>query len=553
MKDNSKKLKQYASEDFAEFLKNDEGRLIDFGIKTIENEDKNCIKEDINCPPAKKAKLSEEKIKATTDVISSWSKLLRENFPGGLEELTCGLKASIAFAEASTIVEPMKYEVSDIETHRSIINTCTVEMVPLLRKYLSLQGPKSKNSSPSSSHRWKNVQPIMEEYLASALKLLDGKADATTLEMSLKHLIDLPQFFLCFPKIATPFIEQLVVLWSESNEVLQCLTNQCLSALILSANEIVTKFTLRKVYLAFMLVCKNTSAATMLSVTSMRKQLVEMLCLKPKSAQAFIAAYLQQMRKCVDSVEKKKMVPKVVCWQFFQSLSLWVEVIGFKNGDEQLKELKRPLCNLILTIVGSNVSPVHAPMRLSCVRLLLDLSRKTGLFVPALLSVILEPLRWRMFEEEPENSSMKSFLYSFRLHLTNSELQEKLLVEETLNEVLELLLDYSNLHSKSVAFPELMNELFKSFKSFKESCIFPGHTKKLEQVVNKIKAVSDKVEKKRKADALDLKDKVALNVWENELKDEKNELKKLYDNLMKEKCKKQELALKNEMVGLILK
>lgn len=58
MKDNSKKLKQYASEDFAEFLKNDEGRLIDFGIKTIENEDKNCIKEDINCPPAKKAKVN---------------------------------------------------------------------------------------------------------------------------------------------------------------------------------------------------------------------------------------------------------------------------------------------------------------------------------------------------------------------------------------------------------------------------------------------------------------------------------------------------------------
>ena len=61
-----------------------------------------------------------------------------------------------------------------------------------------------------------------------------------------------------------------------------------------------------------------------------------------------------------------------------------------------------------------------------------------------------------------------------------------------------------------MAFPELMNELFKNAKFFKESCIFPGHAKKLEQVVNKIKAVSDKVEKKRKADALDLKDKVAL-------------------------------------------
>ena len=58
MKGESKKLNHYKSEDFAEFLKNDEGRLIDFGISTIENEDKNCIKEDIKCPPAKKAKVN---------------------------------------------------------------------------------------------------------------------------------------------------------------------------------------------------------------------------------------------------------------------------------------------------------------------------------------------------------------------------------------------------------------------------------------------------------------------------------------------------------------
>ena len=144
-----------------------------------------------------------------------------------------------------------------------------------------------------------------------------------------------------------------MALWSESNEGLQSLTNRCLSALLLSANEIVTKFTLRvsenallkfqtnkyffanfninknsspiihyslhvclisesylflqKVYLSFMLVCKNTSAATMSTVTSMRKQVADMMCLKPKSAQAFIATYLQQMRKCIDSIEKKKV------------------------------------------------------------------------------------------------------------------------------------------------------------------------------------------------------------------------------------------------------
>lgn len=124
----------------------------------------------------------------------------------------------------------------------------------------------------------------------------------------------------------------------------------------------------------------------------MQNCLVELLSIDPPTAYQHAFVYVRQLavhlRNAYASPQKDSQ-QAVYNWQFIHCLDLWAMLLGQRREEESLKPLLYPLIQTAVGTLSLQPSPKYYPLRLHCVRTLLELSEATGTFVP-LASYLLE-------------------------------------------------------------------------------------------------------------------------------------------------------------------
>lgn len=137
--------------------------------------------------------------------------------------------------------------------------------------------------------------------------------------------------------------------------------------------------------MSFVRNCKFTLPSTQPRIRFMQNCLVELLSIDPPTAYQHAFVYIRQLAVHLRSAyasHRKDSQQAVYNWQYVHCLDLWAMLLGQRKEEETLKPLLYPLIQTAIGTITLQPSPKYYPLRLHCVRTLLELSEARGTFVP---------------------------------------------------------------------------------------------------------------------------------------------------------------------------
>ena len=336
-KDTMERLKE-KDPDFYNFLQQNDQELLNFND---DDEDDILDEEGFDVEDDKDTieKVKEEE-KITIKTVKNWSKILQSQSTksedlGAIKGVIRAFRKTVNQSlDTSDNVSPDMMSMLTPSVFNAIINIVLVDLIPALMRFLRLQNVQNNNESveildkddnkvniltenhrlkranffdPRRSRNWKRIQSSLKMYLTDVLKMLDSlSADAkTSFE---RHILELTPFYNVFPHLIKRLIRKSIDEWSglggieERNRVLAYLILHRTIQVIqsndhLKTNEQQTMINqiLRKLYLSYVGVARNTNESTIAQISFMKNSLVELYRLDDKLAYQHAFIFIRQL------------------------------------------------------------------------------------------------------------------------------------------------------------------------------------------------------------------------------------------------------------------
>ncbi|XP_034247894.1 nucleolar complex protein 2 homolog [Thrips palmi] len=442
------------------------------------------------------------------------------------------------------------YKVDGSAVFNAVVQMCVLDLLPALRRYLNLSEVSLNFTNPAKCKRWSKVKTLLRSYVTDLLQLLQGVASVNISTVVLKHLHQMTPFVVCFSVVTKQFVKRMINLWSTGEETVRVVAFMCLlRATSLQKNTLLDQ-TLRHMYLAYVQNTKFISPNTLPGISFMRRSLAEMFLLDENVSYQHAFMYIRQLaihlRNAI-TLQKKEATQSVNNWQFFSSLALWVEVLGASNKTA-LQPLLYPVVQIIVGAIKLTPTAQYFPQRFHAVRLLVNLSKSTGIFIPV-LPFLLEILNSYDFNKKHTKVSMKPLDFSCILRVSKTQQQENGFKDAVIENIYSLLLESLSNDSQSVAFPDLALPTIFQIREFQKKCKVANYTRKFRQILEKIEENSKFIEIERKTAAFKLSDTKAIEDWETAVRVKGTPLEKFCTSWMKMNAAR-EAKLKKDTIDI---
>lgn len=401
----------------------------------------------------------------------------------------------------------------------AVVQMCVLDLLPAFRRYLGLSAGSLSHINPVKCKRWGKVKTLIRSYSADLLQLLGGIASVSISTIILKHLHQMTPFIICFPNVTKHFLKKMISLWATGEETVRVVAFMCLLRATSMQQKTLLDQVLRHMYMAYVQNTKFVSPTTLPAINFMRRSLSELFLLDENVSYHHAFLYIRQLaihlRNAI-TVQKKESIQAVYNWQFISSLGLWVELLG-ASSKQALQPLIYPVVQVTTGAIKLIPTAQYYPLRFHCIRLLISLSRNTGVFVPV-LPFLLEILNTFDFNKKHSKVSMKPLDFSCILRLSKAQQQENGFKDAIIENIYNLILEHLANESHSVAFPDLALPAIIQLRDFLKKCKVANYSRKLRQVLEKLEENSKFVETERKNATFKLSDAKAVEDWETALK-----------------------------------
>ncbi|KAJ6217447.1 hypothetical protein RDWZM_008604 [Blomia tropicalis] len=585
-KDTMERLKE-KDPDFYNFLQQNDQELLNFND---DDEDDILDEEGFDVEDDKDTieKVKEEE-KITIKTVKNWSKILQSQSTksedlGAIKGVIRAFRKTVNQSlDTSDNVSPDMMSMLTPSVFNAIINIVLVDLIPALMRFLRLQNVQNNNESveildkddnkvniltenhrlkranffdPRRSRNWKRIQSSLKMYLTDVLKMLDSlSADAkTSFE---RHILELTPFYNVFPHLIKRLIRKSIDEWSglggieERNRVLAYLILHRTIQVIqsndhLKTNEQQTMINqiLRKLYLSYVGVARNTNESTIAQISFMKNSLVELYRLDDKLAYQHAFIFIRQLAINVRSsliLKEKNSIKTVYNWQFVHSVLLWSQLIN--TSHKQTDVLDALISPLVMVVTGTiKLLPTlkFIPLRFHLINALIKLSSETGHYIPVLryfldiyslfdANKIQSKKSSNKGKKKCNNKELQSDKKSlkFKAKEINLDVMLKVSKEQTLqDDFIEKIFDkfytlclyYVSSQSASIAFPEMVTIFLHQSRKFVQSIRSPKQRTMMKQLIDKIQGNSNFIFKKRKLVKFSSLETVKINAWERQLK-----------------------------------
>lgn len=186
-------------------------------------------------------------------------------------------------------------------------------------------------------------------------------------------------------------------------------------------------------------------------------------------------------------------------WQFVQMLDFFSRVVSVaaEDGRGPLQQLIHPLVQVSLRTATLIPSPLWFPLRFYIVRSMVRLSRHTGVYIP-LSSIILEVPRSSLFSHKGHKSSLKQVDFDTTLHVPQTYIDTGVYQNCVTEELVDIIAEVFSLHTKSIAFPELIAPVTIALRRILRKPTIPSTlSRQLSMVSERLQANSDFIMKQR--------------------------------------------------------
>jgi nucleolar complex protein 2 len=230
---------------------------------------------------------------------------------------------------------------------------------------------------------------------------------------------------------------------------------------------------------------------------------VELYSLEPGASYQHAFVYLRQLaihlRNAI-TTKTKESHKGVYNWKYINCLrvfSLLLAAHGSKPGS-YLYPLIYPFVQVCLGVIDLLPSARYFPLRLTCAKFLVDLSEKSGTYIP-LSPYLIHVLQAAELQKRPKKTSAKMPPVQYLLKVSKPVIGTKDYQEKMVGEALSLLVQHLAVHSYSVSFPELAVPIKMVLKKLKKSSKVVRVKKQIVTFLDKVEANSTFIAGKRAA------------------------------------------------------
>lgn len=207
-----------------------------------------------------------------------------------------------------------------------------------------------------------------------------------------------------------------------------------------------------------------------------------------------------------------------------------------KNTKKQsvIRSLLYPLVQIITSTIKLIPKSEYYPLRFHCCQILIDISRKTGTFIP-ILPYLLEVLSFYDFNEVKNLIVAEKMSFTCILNVSKTQKQENAFKNSVIDNVYQLILDVATKDSSAIYFPDMYINCIMELKSFLTKCQVPSYCKKMKQIKEKIQENCQFIETERNKIIVDLSDSATILNWEITIKTRGTPLQNFYDTISNQK------------------
>ncbi|EFA07851.1 nucleolar complex protein 2 [Tribolium castaneum] len=545
--------------EFYKFLQDNDKKLLEFNLSDEESDDEESAPHK---PPEELEVASDEsdfeddsQVKETGTVtlkmLKSWENSIQSDKSNKtITTVMQAFHAALLRVSSEEGQEQSNFKVEGPAVFNGVIQLCVLHLGPALRRFLGLSD--GSKQPPHKCKRFVKVRRVLKDYFMDLSKLLKGVTSANIQTVLLKHLHYLSPFMVSYPNITKTILKRLITIWGTAEEGVRVLAFLCILRITNGQKAKFLDTVLKSMYMTYVKNSKFVSVGSLACINFMRRSLVEMFALDAGVAYQHVFLYIRQLaiylRNAI-TVNKKENIHAVYNWQFVNSLKLWGSFLSASYHKMQLAQLVYPLVQVCLGVLKLVPTAQYYPLRFHVVKILMDLSRDTGVFIP-ILPFILEVLSGYDFNKKHQKVSMKPIQFTFLLRVSKSQMMENGFKDALIEAIYELLLEYLTTNSHSISFPDLSLLCVVQIKQFVKKCANANYNRKMKQLLEKIEQNSKFIENERSKTTLNITDFKQIEGWEAQVKTKGTPLATFYDSWIKlHKVKKNKQLTNNEELG----
>lgn len=444
------------------------------------------------------------------------------------------------------------YIVEGAAIFNGIIQLCVLHLEKAIRKYLKLSG-KSNFKEIQKCKRFSKVKNVLRSYLMDLTKLLESVANSNILSVILKHLHQIASVLAAFSSITKPVLKRLIQIWSTGEESIRIVAFLCILKITRNQQELFLNQVLKTMYMEYVRNSKFVSPSSLPAINFMRRSLTELFLLDLNLAYHHVFLFVRQLAIHLRNailLQKKEHFQQIYNWQYVNSLKLWGDVLSTislnvssagapvkADNKSKLLSLIYPLVSIINGVIKLKSSANYFPLRFHCIKILIDLSRATKVFIPT-LPYIIEVLNSNTFNQQHKKLAMKPISFTCILRIQKGHLDENSFRDEVIEQVFGLALECVMNECTSIAFPDMVVPHIIALNHFIKHSKNSNYVKKLKQLTDKIIEQSNYIDMRRNKINFSLNDANYVKSWEINMKTGQTPLELFYVNWKNANTKK---------------
>ncbi|CAD5211552.1 unnamed protein product [Bursaphelenchus okinawaensis] len=422
-------------------------------------------------------------------------------------------------------LEKGEFVVNEDRVFDSIIRNCLKQMGhcflllmnPLDEKQKETKKMKVRKGVPVFKHFHK-YKTLTRKYLTAVVELLSEVGNDEIAVAVIRSIIPLVDFFVHFQKTCRHLIKKLVRVWSQKS-MEQRVAAFLIFNRISQVDVDLYTFVYKSCYVAYVSISRQITTGAWQNLLFMQKSFAELTFVNPSVSYQYVFVYIRQYAihlRNAKITKRKDVIKTVYNWQFVLGIYLWAAVMirsskhrHVSEAVDWIRELRYPLIQIAIGLINVFPTARYIPLRLHCVRVLLQLQVNCGLYIPtlAITADLLDDLL-TIDSKKPSNVKVlqKTTKLKDMIRLNREMLEDSTYRSIIADDVFEVFLEAAYVLRSNLAFSDVITPIVPVIKDFIKNCNNIDHKKLFKALESKLKEHAEQLRLTLAAHKIDLND-----------------------------------------------